>query len=183
MSTPIGHSLLGIALTRVAVKTLAAPRWRWYVFGIVAANAPDLDFLPGIFQGDINIFHQGPTHSILAVLLFGALSAIVLSKWLRCRPLFVAGTGILFYASHLVLDYFRVDGREPFGIPLLWPFSNQHWISSMQLFHGIQHGVPGDNLSVFLSQLFSRPNLIAVGVEIIILLPVTLIAFLATSRK
>ncbi len=183
MSTPIGHSLAGIALSRLTSSSAATPGYRWYAFGIVAANAADLDFLPGLLTGNINLYHQGLTHSIFFALVFGLVSAIFISKWLHYRPLPVAAAGILFYCSHLILDYFRADAREPFGIPLFWPLSDQHWISSKQVFHGIKHGVPGDNLTVFFSQLFSHTNLIAVGIEIIILLPILFSVVYITRRK
>lgn len=106
-----------------------------------------------------------------------------MKKWLKWRLLFVANTGISYNLSHLIMDYFRADNREPFGIPLFWPFNNQHWISSMQFFYRIQHGIPGDNLHAFLNQLFPWHNLTAVVVEIIVLLPITLLTFLATRIK
>ncbi len=68
-------------------------------------------------------------------------------------------------------------------MPLLWPISDQHWISPLQFFHGIKHGVPGDSFLAFIGQLFSYANLLAVGTEIIILLPIAFMSILATRNK
>ena len=183
MSTPVGHSLLGIVFARIFAKPTATPNWHWYAFAIFAANAADLDFLAGAAMGDLNLYHQGPSHSILAALLFGCAAAVFLTRWLACKPLYLFATSTLLYASHLLLDYFREDSREPFGLPLMWPVTDQHWISSFQFFRGIVHGVPGDSPSTFINQLFTQTNLYAIGIEVIILFPITLVTVLATRKK
>ncbi len=183
MSTPIGHSLVGIAFSRILGQPSIVPNWRWYFFGIFAANAPDLDFLAGAIQGDINLYHQGISHSFLAAIFFGSVAALMLPRLLACKPVLVLTTGVSFYASHLLLDYFRADQREPFGMPLLWPMSDQHWTSPITIFQGIKHGDPGDSFSVFIDQIFSQHNMFAIGTELVILLPIVLITILATRNK
>jgi inner membrane protein len=172
VATPIGHSLFGLACARLAGRRSTAPAWRWYLFAIVAANAPDLDLIPGLLAGDINKFHHGVTHSLTAALAFGVLAALA-ARWFHVKPLCLAMFGIAMYASHLLMDFFCSDGRPPFGLPLLWPFLEGHWISPYTVFSGVKHGDPGDSFEVFLGDLLSRENWIALGKELL-LLPVLL---------
>jgi inner membrane protein len=176
LATPIGHSILGICILRIAGKNPSANVWLWYGFAIFAANAPDFDFLPGLIVGDINLFHQGPSHSIVAALIFGLLS-MLLSPLFKVSKLTMMTVGSLSYASHLLLDYFVLDRRPPFGIPLAWPFTDQHWASPVSLFYGIKHGNPGDGMGAFLEHVFSFHNLAAVGKEFVYTMPFLVIAW------
>jgi hypothetical protein len=85
--SPIAHSLIGLAIgvaalrprgkpARVTLRTRALP-----LLGFAAlANAPDLDFVPGLLAGDLNRYHHGPSHSMLWALGF-ALWAGLLARW------------------------------------------------------------------------------------------------------
>src|SRR5262249_47170616 len=44
------------------------------------------------------------------------------------------------YASHLALDLVTVDRTVPQGIPLLWPFSQEPFLSPVPVFTDIHHG-------------------------------------------
>ena len=125
MPSPVGHSVFGALCARAAGAS-STPRWVWYGFGIFAANVADLDFLAGLLVGDINRYHRSVSHSILAVVVFGAGSWIVARWWPRIRE--VAGTvvllGVLAYSSHLVLDALSQAWRgHPSGQPLIWPIT------------------------------------------------------------
>lgn len=94
---------------------------------ILLANAPDIDYLFGISAGNLNLYHQQYTHSILFV---SALVLGILAVWQRRRPgplwprcAFLLTLGL----SHLLLDLVTRDAGAPFGIPALWPFSD-HWV-------------------------------------------------------
>lgn len=181
MATLIGHSVAGITCVllgrRLGHERLLVP---WLVFGLVAGNAADLDFVPGILVGDINRFHHGATHSLTAVLLFGVAS-LMLSRALQARPIELWISGTLAYGSHLLLDYFCEDARAPYGIPLFWPLSEQHFVAAQPILSGVKHGVPGDSLLVFLSQVFSWENLAVVVLEVAVVFPL-LAAMLVLKR-
>lgn len=181
LATPIGHSLLGFVVARFSHGESRVPLWRWYLFAAVAANVPDLDFLPGLFTGNINEFHQGPSHSLAGVALFGLLAAAC-SKWFHTTPVRFGIFGAMAYGSHLALDLFCHDGRAPFGIPVLWPFSDSHWIAPYTVFSGVKHGVPGDGMSRFFTEVFSLENLITLGLEIVLLTPLLVGAFFLQKR-
>lgn len=184
MATPVGHTIIGLGLGSASSR--ARPTAAWLVFAAFAACAPDLDFLPGLLAGDINRYHQLASHSLTATLLFGAVSGLAggyLRRDRRGMNWAIALAAALFYGSHLVVDLFTTDVRAPYGIPLFWPFYGGHFMAPWTPFGGVRHGVPGDPLMVFLSELFSVHNLIAIGVEVALLGPVAVaIAWLGRRR-
>jgi inner membrane protein len=172
---------LGFAIGKLTGGSSAMSPWRWYVFCAVAANAPDLDFLPGLFIGDVNRFHQSASHSLVAALIFGAAAALVV---LPSRRSFarIGLAGVALYSSHLLLDLFCEDKRAPLGIPLLWPFSSQHFTAPWSVFEGVKHGVSGEDLSAFVSHVLSWANVGAVALEMVILSPLLLLTWYVTRR-
>lgn len=176
MATPIAHGLFGLGMGTLQRRSSAVRRaGSWYLFAIFAANAPDLDFLPGLLAGDINRFHQGPTHSLLAAIAFGLLACI--AAWRRSDRRRLGAAAGAIYGSHLLLDFFTRDLRVPYGQPLLWPFSDQHFLSPWTPLGGVLHADPGDPLSLFLSQVFSWHNARVALLEILIFGPWALLAW------
>lgn len=177
MATPMGHGLLGLAVAGLTGRQVHKHIWRWYALGIFAANAPDLDLLVGALFGEVNQFHQGPSHSLAAAVAFG-LAAVLLVRWFDCSRVRIWFAATSMYVTHLLLDYFCFDGREPYGQPLFWPFSERYFIAEQHIFSGIRHGVPGDSLSVVIDEIFSKANLAAIGTEMLWLTPVLLSAWI-----
>jgi len=93
---------------------------------LFAANAPDLDFISGLLIGDPDLYHHGISHSIGFTILFGLIFTLLLfflkkGANLRKYLIFLCPCG-----SHTVLDYLSKDTRFPYGIPFLWPVSNDY---------------------------------------------------------
>src|SRR5687767_13245479 len=78
MPSPVGHSLMGAIIYRGAGGRVGRSQWPLLAACLFAANAPDLDFLPGLFVGDLRLFHHGPSHSIAFAFVFGLFAAVVL---------------------------------------------------------------------------------------------------------
>ena len=174
MATPVGHSIIGLACGRFYGSTTIGPSWRWYLFAIVAANAADFDFLPGLLIGDVNRYHQFASHSILAALLFGGL--VILATWRHAsKPVALGVLSSIIYATHLVIDCFTMDIRPPHGIPLLWPVSQEHFIMPVTLFGGVKHGVPGQSITVVIGELFSWHNFKGIALEVVVLTPLLIL--------
>ncbi len=171
LPSPIGHSLIGIAVGKATGVPPTTRPWVWYGFAVVFANLADLDFLPGLIVGDINRFHHSTSHSLAAALVIGLLAGLALQRLSRGTLNFTFPCTIL-YISHLVLDYFSADNVPPYGMPLLWPFSSEHYMSPVTLFVGVKHGNPGDSMSAFLQNIFSMHNLTALAIEALIAVPV-----------
>lgn len=92
---------------------------------VVLANAPDLDFLPGLMLGQPFQFHRGITHTFLAVAVLAAFAALIAPRLPRPAPwggwvVFVA----VAYGSHLLVDLVSMDTTPPEGTQMLWPFSD-----------------------------------------------------------
>ena len=177
MASPFGHSLLGLAVGRAFGGEPVARSWPWWLFCIAAANAPDLDFIPGLLLGDINRFHQGISHSIPAAVFFGGLAWLV-ARPRSAAPMKIGMVGAGLYGSHLLMDFFSEDRRAPFGQPLLFPFFSEHFIAPWAIFGGVKHGIPGDDFLVFFDDLISWHNAKAIGLETFILLPILLLSWL-----
>jgi len=170
MPTPIGHSLAGYAIY-LAFQRERPHKLREVILCIFLANIPDLDYLPGFLIGYPNYFHHGISHSI-GFAVFCGLMGMSYSKWLMKEDII---KGFLFfsgnYFSHIFLDFFCADDSIPYGEKLLWPFSNNYYISPITLFAGVHKS----NLSSdFIISLFNLYNLYAIFIELMILLPIVI---------
>jgi inner membrane protein len=141
MPSPLAHALAGAAAYAVLAPG-ARPRseWRPWAAAAFAAVAADLDFLPGLLVGDPSRYHHGVTHSLAATLVFTLLLtplASSLGLGSPRRAALLLGTA---YGSHLLLDYLTVDTTRPYGIPVFWPLSTQHFIAPVLVFTDLYHG-------------------------------------------
>ena len=175
MTTPIGHSLFALSL-----YWLARLRERGglvlLVVLIFGALAPDIDYFP-LLWGDLhlaNLNHQGFTHSLVFALIVSVGIAIVGSWFGAGKATRLYPFVLLACVSHLLLDYLTFDGREPVGIPLLWPFSDARFNFTGGIFGGFSKGSFGDIFSVY--------NLGVIGREILILGLPTLAIWLLARR-
>jgi inner membrane protein len=131
------------------------------------ANAPDLDFVPGVLVGRPALFHQGITHSISV----GLIVSLGVAGFLRIRGRqFAKFFNICFisYLSHLLIDLFGTDKRFPFGIPVLWPLSQEYFISPVPLLWGVHHAVvTSASTSEWINGILNLYNVEAIGLEIV----------------
>jgi hypothetical protein len=58
MPSPVGHSLMGFIIYHVSARRLLAHRWRLIGLYLFAANTPDLDFIPGLVLGNLNLTYD-----------------------------------------------------------------------------------------------------------------------------
>jgi inner membrane protein len=136
------------------------------------ANAPDLDFVPGLLLGKPNLFHHGISHSIGMGVIFSLFLSFFLNihntknlkkEFLICFSL---------YCSHLLLDYISVDGRPPFGIPFLWPLTAKYFIFRYPILPPVWHsGLTHATTAQFFSEIFSIHNLYVIFLEFALSLP------------
>jgi inner membrane protein len=176
MPSPIGHSIMGYIIYRATVKPMAEQRWRDLGLYLLVANAPDLDFLPGLLVGDPNRYHHGSSHS----LGFAVLVALVCTLWvmLRNRETKWRSFTICFalWSSHIGLDYCSIDTRLPYGVPLFWPLSDAYYIAPFAFFPDIRRALAS---SEFLTSLVSLHNLWAISVELLVLGPIAVLVLVA----
>jgi len=133
---------VALCLTHAAVGAVVGEALRpagrrgpvWVLAAVTLANAPDLDFLPGLLAGDPVRWHRGATHTLLAALVV-AVAAWGLARWRQSRSprrwAVLAGTA---WASHLLVDWLTVDVVPPYGVPVLWPLVVAHSHAPIALF-------------------------------------------------
>ena len=182
MPSPIGHTLIGLTISSLPLKSRIYQSCFWFAFVVFAANAPDLDFIPGWLMGDFNRYHHGVSHSLGAAVFFAGIFAFI-ARYTRYQPKMVFLIFLLSYLSHLLADYFAVDRVAPYGAPFLWPFSNQYYLSSFQIFYPIQHGNTGEGIAMVIDRIFSTENLMAIAIEFLIVTPVLAITFWCSRKR
>lgn len=132
MPSPIGHFLMGASLyaDRPAEGRRSALELAAFVF---FANAPDLDFIPGILTGHAHAFHRGGTHSLVFAVV-AALAVALVFSW-RGRAAAVRWGRMAFFGilSHVVLDYFCAPSAS-LGVSLFWPLSAERFASEPSIF-------------------------------------------------
>ncbi len=187
--SPIGHALAGIAAgwfvqpggSPSGARRLGFSRRdvRLLALFAVAGAAPDLDLLVGA--------HSGPTHGVGAAALAGALTfglfALRSGAGARGQSPAVGGRGqtpwrlaaavAAAYATHILLDWLGTDTSAPIGIMALWPFSHHYYESSAHVFMAISR-------RYWLPEFWTW-NLLALGRELLILVPIA--ALIVTARR
>jgi membrane-bound metal-dependent hydrolase YbcI (DUF457 family) len=175
MATPVGHTLAGLAVSSVAGLQPRRADRSLVLLTVLMAVAPDLDVLPGLLLNTPARFHSEMTHSLAFALV---ISVVVAGVYYLRRGEFARIFKLCFvaYTSHLVLDMMGADGREPFGIPLLWPFSDTHLLFPVTLLPGVRHASSASSsLMEFMMRLVSVENIITIGVEILLISPFILL--------
>jgi membrane-bound metal-dependent hydrolase YbcI (DUF457 family) len=176
MATPLGHVLAGLALGRAFDDSSGRGALDVTIGCVALAVAPDLDFLPGLLQGQPALYHQGPSHSLVVGLALSLGVALLLRRDRR----HLLRTWLLLFAafgSHLAIDSLGPDARPPIGIPLLWPFSDASWLAPVTLLPGVRHATSAsESSSVWLAMVFSWNNVRAILVELVLLGPLLILA-------
>jgi len=87
MPLPIAHSAIGFATHNLCSARTGLTRWKAVAGIVLLSNLPDVDVLLGIvFYGNGNVFHRGPTHSLVFALI-GDFSHRVLGLWSQLAKL------------------------------------------------------------------------------------------------
>lgn len=170
MATPFGHSLAGFAVYTFA-PSVNRDRLSLALLCVIMANAPDLDFVPGILAGKPALYHQGITHSIGFALLVSLGAAALYRIWGQSFfTIFISA--FLAYLSHLAIDFFGPDGRPPYGEPLFWPISDRYFISPITVFSGVHHVASTfGSTQEWLRGILSAHNIRAIVLESVLILP------------
>jgi membrane-bound metal-dependent hydrolase YbcI (DUF457 family) len=133
------------------------------------AILPDVDliYLP---------LHRMMTHSVITAVIGGLVFGYMLAPVLRVGRWRVAAVGMAAYGSHIGLDWLGGDTKLPAGVQLLWPFSEQWFISSWDVF------LP-THLGGFFTLRVILANGTAIVREFLILSPFALVAWIIRRRR
>lgn len=167
MPSPIAHSLAALAIAHAAhSRQWISNRSLGIALVVLAANAADLDFLPGLLlHGRPDWFHHGPTHSLFAAAVVALASAAV-ALVIGASALRVGALAGIAFLSHVVLDFMTVTVTDSSDLPLLWPWSYMHFSPPIEIFLPIKHA---SRLTTFWEGLFSWANVVAIACEVLVM--------------
>jgi membrane-bound metal-dependent hydrolase YbcI (DUF457 family) len=168
LPSPVGHSLAALTLHQIARRSGSGLSGTASAIAlVVAANAADLDFLPGVLLGvRPDLFHHDAFHSLLAAVLCG-LGAGFFARAFGSPYGFRWGwLTAVAYASHLLLDMLATLGRPMYGVPLYWPVSDVRQNLPLDLFLDITRDPSADG---FVQSLLTAHNWEAVVRELVVL--------------
>ena len=133
MPLPIGHAAIGFTTHSLcSANESGFCRWKALLGILIFSNLPDVDVVLGIVFGNGNVFHRGPTHSLIFALIGGFLSSTVWGFWPQL-PKFSFRICFLLILSHVVADF--VFTSSP--ISFFWPIT-VNWIDG---YSGLRHVV------------------------------------------
>lgn len=174
MATSVGHALLGLTVASGACGGRVCNRWLWYAFAVFAANAPDLDHLPGLLMNEPARYHRLATHSLLGLFVFAGI-VFIAARWVTNQPLRATVVGAIAYGSHLALDM-------PW-IPWLWPLSLDFVPIAWAPIAADIHASPGADALTLLGELFSVRNLMEIPKELAAYTPLLLATWWLFRRR
>lgn len=139
--SPVVHTATAVALTSMAYARRpgdAAQQTLALGVAVVAANAPDLDFVPGILMGFPGRFHHGPSHSLTAAAAGGIAAAVFAWPFARDTAVRLGLLAFLALASHVFLDMLSSWADARHGVALIWPVTDERYTFPFALFWGIR---------------------------------------------
>jgi inner membrane protein len=167
---------MGVIIYRATTRPGQTQPWWLMGLYVFAANAPDLDVLPGLVVGNLSRFHHGPSHSIGLALAFGALASLFFA-----RKIYAFAVAFSLYFSHVLLDYLVWDPPPSRGVPLFWPFSTEYYMTPFAFFPSFHYMAKPTEF--ILSSLFTLHNFFTVTTEILLLSPLLIVVWIWTRRR
>ena len=166
MPSPVAHSLMGYLIYRITPRERREPIWPSLLTCVFVANAPDLDFIPGVLLGDPRWYHHdGISNSLGAAVLFTCVWSLLTATRQHVALWKNAVLVFCLYMSHVGLDILGIK-RD---IPLFWPFTTTRYGAAIGVLPGLDL-VDGSNLTFFES-LFSFLNVGVLVLEALFMLP------------
>jgi membrane-bound metal-dependent hydrolase YbcI (DUF457 family) len=119
MPLPLGHAAIGLTTCNLCSRNNSAhDLLKIIIFVTILSNLPDIDVLVGlIFKGNGNIFHRGPTHSMIFTIFMGYLASKAYKLWSQI-PKLKFRICFLIILSHVVADCLFTDSPVSFFWPL-----------------------------------------------------------------
>ena len=119
MPLPLGHTAIGLATHDLSCKGNSTTNpWKTFLLVLFLANLPDIDILIGlVIHSNGNVFHRGPTHSLLFALAMSLLASSAWKIWPRI-PRVSLLVSFLLILSHVLADAILTTAPVSFFWPL-----------------------------------------------------------------
>ena len=141
MPLPLGHTAVGLAVFKTfGHGDSRSSSWIMTIWIIILANLPDIDVIIGLMAGgNGQLFHRGPTHSLLFALISGWLAS---QAWRVNRHVPRLGLPICcsIVLSHVLADMIFTSAP----VSLLWPMA-VHWSGGSSGWRQIVHTLVFDS--------------------------------------
>lgn len=177
MPSPLGHTLLGLGIYVLFCRNIHQwlKEWKIVLWIVFCANLPDIDFIPGLIEGNLGLYHQTYTHTLGFVLLITLITFTILKLKKNKETYYITLLTFITLIAHLILDMLTLDTKMPIGVQFLWPFSKQYFN-----IYPVFSPVPHSNLSDISSPLFIK----AIIYEAVLLfIPITLLILFKRRQK
>jgi inner membrane protein len=127
MPLPVAHSAIGFATHNLCnADESGLSRWKALAGIVLLSNLPDLDVLLGIaLYGNGNVFHRGPSHSLVFALIGGFLASRVWGLRLQLPKLSFRICSLLIL-SHVVADLVLTNSPVSFFWPIMVNWTDGH---------------------------------------------------------
>ena len=135
---------------------------------IFLANAPDMDYLPGLICGDLNRYHHLVTHSLVWSVSFAGGIWLIWRGYRERVGRAALGFMMLATCSHLLVDMVTQDGAAPYGVMVLWPIRTDYIQAPFWVF--------GMMAKDHLAMVFQWGNFVTMLQELAITFPLVLLA-------
>lgn len=173
MSLPVGHATIGFTAHYLYhAKESSVCTWKVLLGILVLSNLPDIDVLLGIvFYGNGNVFHRGPTHSLIFAIIGGFLASRVWKLWSQL-PRFDFRISFLLILSHLGADFLFTSSAISFFWPITvnWTngYSGLREVLSLVLFGNYQDAeiIIGSALVIILHRTLLGLGLLKTGQDL-----------------
>lgn len=179
MASPIAHSITGLALGMAAFlprseSLLSGLRnalsiWKTLLACVFLACAPDIDYIPGLINGNFNMFHQQASHSAVWMILLAAVAWLIAREHHPSAGLRLMAILLTLTLSHLLIDLLTNDNSIPLGIMVAWPFSDRYVFLPFHLFPNM---VKQD-----WTEILNSRNFMVAGLEFLITTPILCAVF------
>lgn len=141
MPLPIGHAAIGFMTYSFCNRNESLyTQWKALLGILILSNLPDIDVVLGIIlTGNGNIFHRGPTHSLIFALVGGFL-AYRICRWWSQLPKLSFRICFLLILSHILADSLFTNSPVSF----FWPL-NVNWSPGHSGLGDVVHSVLFEN--------------------------------------
>jgi inner membrane protein len=170
MPSPVGHVLAGSVVALLVHRRTSSPPLSLAAVTIVCAAMAALPDADLVYQP----LHRTVTHSLISIPIVSIVATVVTGWVTGRRSLWLGVVCGLAWGSHIPLDWLGADANPPQGIQALWPFSDEWFISGVDLFSRIERRQA-------LSQASVVTNLKAVAREVVLLGPIVLWLWLGSG--